>query len=75
MEQTNIEKNIDKKNIREIIDRNTELLKKSGALPENYPYHKGSKPYELLRSALVEYKEKYNMDFTIPAGSVIIEDI
>lgn len=70
-----MQQTIDKAKTRELIDKNTELLKKSGVLPENYPNHKVSKPYTILRSELNDYNEKFNKDFVLPENSVIIENV
>jgi hypothetical protein len=66
---------LEKSKIRLYFTQTTEKLKKSGTLPSNYPNHRESKPYELLRSELNLYKETHGRDFVLPKGSVIIEDI
>lgn len=59
---------------RKIIDKMTITLKENKVLPDNYPNHRQPRPYEVLRSELVKYKETYGRDFSVPNGSMIIED-
>lgn len=59
---------------KKVIEESTNFLKKVGVLPSTYPHHKKAQPYTLLRSELLKYKEMHGHDFTVPNGSMIIED-
>lgn len=59
---------------RKIIDAMTIKLKEAKILPKNYPYHKGPRPYEITRTALLAYKELHGVEYQLPENAIIIEE-
>lgn len=74
MKTKSIEENIERQRVRELFAVTTNQLKESGVLPENYPKHKGKRPYEVTRSALLAYKELHGVEYQLPEGAIIIEE-